>query len=333
MTSFSAQSTYGLIADIGGTNARFALVELVSQTSVVMLAVQKFRCADYPSLTAAVNAYIAPLAVAETQIKTATIAVAGALDGDWFEMTNNPWAFSIKAVERELALECLTVINDYTAIAWAISRFAEADYISVGGGQADSGLHIPVGIVGPGTGLGMGGYIQGQHEFIALQAEGGHATFAPCNEVEIEILHILSKQYSRVSNERLLSGPGLVNIYQALAEIENLPAERRDAAAISSAAIEHDDVLCVRALNQFCATLGSVAGDLALTLGARAGVYIAGGIVPRFVDFFQQSPFRKRFEAKGRFSAYNAAIPTRLITNSQPGLLGAAANQLALHVA
>ncbi len=331
MSLSDGKTVYGLVADIGGTNARFALVELTSDAKITLLSLQKMRCADYPTLAAAVREYYQQADIPAAQVQGATIAVAGPVEGDWFEMTNNPWAFSIQAIKAELGLQRLALINDYAAQAWAVTCMTEQDYVAIGTATVDTetAATASVGVLGPGTGLGIGGFVRQDKTFIALQTEGGHANFAPTNEIEMEILKVLMHKYGRVSNERLLSGQGLVDLYHALAQIESQPATELEAAEISAAAVAGKDMLCVNTLNQFCATLGSVAGDLALLLGAKAGVYIAGGIVPRFVEFFKQSPFRKRFEAKGRFSAYNAAIPTRLIIAEQPGLLGAAAHQRA----
>lgn len=327
MSKFSNKSGYGLVADIGGTNARFALVKLVPQSPIEILAVHKLACADYPSLPVAIRDYYKQVDVKPSAVKQATVAVAGPVDGDWFEMTNNPWAFSIRAVQQELGLARFTAINDFTAVAWAITCVKTGDYVGIGGGKPDSGATI--GIIGPGTGLGMGGLVPCGGSWNTLHSEGGHSNFAPTNDMEIEIFKILLHKYGRVSNERILSGPGLEDVYQAIARIEGHAVEPRNAADITSAAVSGTDPLCVTTLSNFCAVLGSLAGDLALVLGARAGVYVGGGIVPRFIEFLQQSPFRKRFEAKGRFSAYNAAIPTRVLTLDHPGLLGAAAFLLA----
>jgi glucokinase len=316
-----------LVADIGGTNARFALVEFIPQTSIEIMAVHKLACADYPSLPVAIRHYYEQVDVEPSAVRQATVAVAGPVDGDWFEMTNNPWAFSIRAVQQELGFKHFYAINDFTAVAWAITRVGAGDYAPIGGGSPDAGT--PIGIIGPGTGLGMGGLIPCGGGWNTLHSEGGHSNFAPTNDLEVEIFKVLLHKYGRVSNERILSGPGLEDLYQAIAQIEGHTVEHRSAAHITSAAVDSEDPLSVTTLSNFCAVLGSLAGDLALILGARAGVYIGGGIVPRFIEFLKQSPFRKRFEAKGRFYAYNAAIPTRVLTHENPGLLGAAAFLLA----
>ncbi|MBN1378062.1 MAG: glucokinase [Gammaproteobacteria bacterium] len=319
---------YGLVADIGGTNARFALVELDSSEAVELLAQKTLPTADYQSLTDAASDYLQTAGYDQHTVLSGSFAVAGAINGDWFQMTNNPWAFSVQAVRQELGFESLHLLNDFGAIAWSIPTLKENEFIKIGGGESVPG--VPVAVLGPGTGLGVGAYILQDDQFIALQTEGGHASFAPQNDLEVEIMVFLQKKYGRVSWERVLSGPGLENIYSALVHIKNIKDEQLNASQITQVALRENDALCIEVLNQFCASLGSLAGDVALTMGARGGVNIAGGIVPRFVDFFVASPFRERFEKKGRFSAYNAAIVTQLVVAEQPGLLGAAAHQRTL---
>lgn len=316
---------YGLVGDIGGTNARFALIDLENGGPPELLDEHKLLCAQYPSIDSAIEAYITGTNRAElSDIEAASIAVAGTVGGDNFSMTNNHWQFSISAVLQRLGVQRLDLLNDFAAIAWSIPLLTEQQLITVGGGCLMQGH--PVAVIGPGTGLGVGGYVQTAAGISVLETEGGHASFAPGSEREIQVLSYLLNEFSRVSNERLLSGPGLENIYAAIAGIDRLSLPPRSAADITAAALEQQDTFCIEALNHFCAILGSVAGDLALTLGAKGGVYIAGGIVPRLIDFFQQSPFRRRFEAKGRFQSYNANIATRVIIAEHPGLLGAAAH-------
>jgi glucokinase len=327
MTGFTNTSRYGLVADIGGTNVRFALVEVKPQTPIVLLETRLLACVDYPGPVAAIRHYYEMVGIDPAQVDNATIAVAGPIKGDWFEMTNNPWAFLLSAVQQQLGMERFAAINDFTAVAWVVSCLSEDDYVAIGGGAPQSGAAI--GIVGPGTGLGVGGLFRHRGAVIPLESEGGHVAFAPANKLEIEILNILQDKYERVSSERLLSGPGLVELHEALARIEGRTVTAWTAAEITDAAVAGTDAHCVSVLNHFCAILGGFAGDLALTLGAKGGIYIGGGIVPRFAEFLERSPFRECFEAKGRFNAYNAAIPTRVLTLAQPGLLGAAAHLLA----
>jgi glucokinase len=319
---------YGLVADIGGTNARFALVELDNSAPVELLSQQTLPTVDYPNLSDAARFYLQSVNYDKNKVCSGSFAVAGAIDGDWFEMTNNPWAFSVQAVCKELGFEYLHLLNDFGAIAWSIPILKDDEFVRVGGGDSDP--DVPVAVLGPGTGLGVGGYILQDDQFTALQTEGGHTSFAPQNDLEIEILKFLQKIHGRISWERVLSGPGLENLYSALTAINGKKTEQLSASQITRAALEKGDLQCIAVLNQFCACLGTLAGDVALMLGARGGVNIAGGIVPRFVDFFVASPFRERFEMKGRFSDYNAGIATQVVVAGQPGLLGAAAHQRSL---
>lgn len=319
---------FGLVADVGGTNARFALVELDNSVPVRLLAQQSLPTREFPNLIHAAKHYLNKIDVDKDRVGGGSIAVAGAIDGDWFEMTNNPWKFSVNKVCKELGFKRLELLNDFGAIAWSIPILKEDEFVSIGGGGCDP--EAPVAVLGPGTGLGVGGYIFKDGYFIALQTEGGHASFAPQNDLEMEILKILKKKFERVSWERVLSGPGLENLYAALVQINGHVDKHLDAARITEYALQRGDKLCIQVLDQFCASLGTLAGDIALMLGAYGGVNIAGGIVPRFVNFFINSAFRQRFETKGRFSDYNASISTRLVIAEQPGLLGAAAHQRTL---
>ena len=320
---------YGLIGDIGGTNARFALVNLNDNDDIKLLEQKTLACVDYANINDAVSSFLSNANVDVKRIETASIAVAGTVESDWFEMTNNHWQFSIDAVTKKLGFKKISLLNDFAAIAWSLPLLRENEWIALGHGEVDA--HAPVAVIGPGTGLGVGGFVPTSDGLYVLQTEGGHGDFAPTNDREIQILQYLMEKFSRVSNERLLSGPGLENIYAALKHANKISLPERTAAEITHAALEEKDIFCIKILNQFCAILGSVAGDLALMLGAKGGVYIAGGIVPRFVEFLQQSPFRQRFEAKGRFDIYNKKIATRVVMLEQPGLLGAAVHQCAIN--
>ncbi len=323
----SKNKKYGLVADIGGTNARFALVDLDDNQAVELLAQRTLPTIDYPNLSDAAKHYLDTTEFEKANVVSGSFAVAGAIDGDWFEMTNNPWAFSVRAVCKDLGFQQLHLLNDFGAIAWAIPGLTADEFVAIGGGESEPGK--PVAVVGPGTGLGVGGYILEDDQFTALQTEGGHASFAPQNDLEIEVLRNLQTKFTRVSWERVLSGPGLENIYAALLQITAQQGDILTAKQITKGALENGDALCIQALNQFCACLGTMAGDVTLILGALGGMNIAGGIVPRFIDFFIASPFRERFEHKGRFSDYTAGISTHLVVAEQPGLLGAAAHQRA----
>lgn len=307
----------GLIGDIGATNARFALVLPGGKTTPVRV------CAldDYPSLAAALDAYLIEQSPA-ARPTAAVLAIASPVTGDEITLTNHAWTFSIEELRRHLGLRRLNVVNDFAANAAAVPFLGDDDRVQIGPGTPAAGA--PVGIIGPGTGLGVGGLAPASGGGVTIAAEGGHVTMAPATARESAILDLMRRRFDHVSAERLLSGPGLVNLYNALCELAGVPAASFTPDQITSPRTWNDDPRTHEATTIFCAMLGTVAGNLALTLGARGGIYIAGGIVPKLGAIFTQSEFRARFEAKGRMRGYLAAIPTYVIMRPYPGLLGAA---------
>ena len=304
-----------LLADIGGTHARFALE--TAPHCLTELAV--LACKDYRSLAEALHEYLQSMG--QPKIRHAAMAVATPIGSDWVQLTNHSWAFSIEATRQAFGLETLLVLNDFTAQALAVMVVAEEDLVQIGGTAPLP--NSPKAVLGAGTGLGVSGLIPTQNGVVALAGEGGHVSFAPFDEVEIAIWQDAKRQYGHVSAERLLSGSGLSLIYATLAKQVGLSASVLSAAEISAAAVSGSSALCADALDRFCAILGTVAADLALTLGAHGGVYVAGGMVPRFVDYFKQSSFRARFENKGRFGAYLAPIPVYVVCSPDSGIRGA----------
>lgn len=316
-------SPSALIADIGGTNARFALLHGDSLEPVEMI---NLAVDDFPNIDQAITRY---LEMADVSMPARVcIAIACPTHNDIISMTNNGWVFSQSGLKQQLGIEQLSLINDYAAMAHAAPHLSDSEKLKLGSGEPLAGF--PVAVLGPGTGLGVSGLVNYQGHATPVVTEGGHVDFAPTNEQEIEILRFLLKRYEHVSAERLLSGMGLQNIYQALAAIQDRQVDVLTPAQISALAFESADPLALATIDQFCATLGSVAGNIALTYGAQGGVYITGGIVPRMLDQFSNSRFRQRFEAKGRFNKYMQSIPTYAVTAAQPGLLGAAAAALDL---
>jgi glucokinase len=319
-----------LLADIGGTYARFALE--IGPGEFTQMA--SLRCADHADFHAAVRAYLAGLSWQDMggpqQIAHAAIAIANPVEGDRVRMTNYHWQFSIDEMRQRLGLDTLVVVNDFTALAMALPRLAEADVRQVGGGQARRPSVI--GLLGAGTGLGVSGLIPAGEGWIALGTEGGHVNFGPRDEREMDILKFAWKSLDHVSYERLISGPGLELIYRALADRNGVAnAEPLLAPAITQRALESGDKLCLETLEVFCGLLGTAAANLAVTLGSLGGIYIGGGIVPRLGEYFDRSPFRERFEDKGRFREYVSAIPTFVITAEHATFKGASAileNQL-----
>jgi glucokinase len=306
-----------LIADIGGTNARFALATPDGRIDAERI----LRCADYPDLAQAAAAYLRD--IPGPRPRRAAVAVATPVTGDWIQFTNSPWSFSTEAARQALGLERLLILNDFTALARALPLLGPDERRAVGGGAAVA--EAPIGLMGPGTGLGVSGLVWSGSHWLPLQTEGGHVTFSATNEREWAVRRILQRQFGHVSPERLLSGPGLINLYTTLAEVEGWSVDELVPADITERALAGACRHCVEVVEMFCGMLGTAAGDLAMTLGARGGIYIGGGIVPRLGDFFDRSAFRTRFEAKGRFSDYLTAIPTWVITAATPALRGVAA--------
>lgn len=307
-----------LIADIGGTYARFAL----ETTSGEFSHIDSLLCAEHADFHAAVRAYLARLP-GDVHIEHAAIAIANPVEGDLVRMTNYHWQFSIEEMRQRLGLDTLVVVNDFTALAMALPRLSGRELRQVGGGEAR--MPSVIGLLGSGSGLGVSGLIPSGDGWIALGTEGGHTNFAPRDEREIAILRFAWKHFDHVSFERLLSGPGLELMYRALADHAGQPAQELSAPEITQRGLEQTDPLCVDTLEVFCALLGTAAANLAVTLGAFGGIYIGGGIVPRLGSYFDRSPFRRRFEDKGRFSAYVAAIPTFVITAEHATFKGASA--------
>jgi glucokinase len=305
----------GLIADIGATNTRLALVE-----GGAVARARLFATDDFASLAEAIDAYLAAEKPARRPNR-AVLAVAAPVTGNRVTLTNHPWTFSIEALRKRYGLAALRVINDFAANAIAVPHLTEGDRAQIGGGTPVVGA--PIGLIGPGSGLGVSALIpNGGAAFI--QGEGGHVTMAPADAREAAVLDLMRARFDHVSAERCLSGPGLVNLYNALSELAGERAAPLTAAQITDAGIERDYPRAREAKEMFCAMLGTVAGNLALTVGARGGIYIAGGIVPKLGQAFAQSGFRARFEAKGRFQGFMAAIPTYVITHAEPAFLGAA---------
>lgn len=308
-----------LVGDVGGTNARFALARMVNGRPRLEH-FESFPAETHPTFLDGVKAYLDGCPVKPTG---GVIAVAGPVTDGAIDLTNSPWRVSEGELQT-LGLNPIRLINDFEALAWGTPVVPEDELASLGG-PAQGDPHAAIALVGPGTGFGVSALARDAHgREMALPSEGGHACFAPGDEVEDEVLRILRRRYDRVSIERLICGPGLLNLHRALAEIDGRETHIDDPAQITAQALEDPTSPCGATLARFCAMLGAVAGDIALTTGARGGVYIAGGIVPRILPFIQASPFRRRFERKGRFQDYMAAIPTKVILHKHAALLGAA---------
>lgn len=309
-------TTPALVGDIGGTNARFALV---GPGGVTLRSVETLPCARYPGLVEAIQDYLR--LVGAPAPREACLAFACPVHEDWVKMTNNAWAFSRQAVAETLELATFKIINDFTAQALGIPHVDAGDLVPIGEGEAEPRRARLV--MGPGTGLGMAGLVPSKHHWIPLSTEGGHATFAPTDARERELLEYFTARYGRVSLERLLCGQGLLDLYLAHAALSGVTPHYNTPAEVTGAARAGDSV-ARESLLRFLKILGDACGDAALTLGALGGVYLCGGIVPRLLEWLPRSDFRRAFADKGRLSAYNAGIPTWVVTAPWTGLLGAA---------
>jgi len=309
---------YALVGDVGGTNARLALCDVANGE---ISQAKTYSGLDYPSLEAVVRVYLAEHNVS---VEDGSIAIACPKPGDWGARTNHTWAFSIAEMKQNLGFAHLEIINDFTAVSMAIPMLDREHLTQFGGGEPVEGK--PIAVYGAGTGLGVAHLVHVDKRWVSLPGEGGHVDFAPNSEEEAIILEELRAEVGHVSAERVLSGPGLVNLYRAIVNSEGRLPENLQPKDVTERALADSCTDCRRALSLFCVVMGRFGGNLALTLGTFGGVYIAGGIVPRFLDFFKASGFRGGFEDKGRFKAYVQDIPVYLIVHDNPGLLGAGAH-------
>lgn len=314
-----ATGPLALVGDIGGTNARFALTDL-SAGRPLIVSPRTFLCTEFDSAEAAIDRYLG--ALGRGRPRSAVIAVAGPVSRGAASFTNGVWSLSEQILTAHgFSTACL--INDYAALALGAAGLVGEERQEIGPAiAAPTGETIAV--IGAGTGFGVAGLAWDEGRPVAITTEGGHASFAPNDQIEVELLRILRARFGHVSIERMLSGPGLRNIYSALAELDGAPAEAPSPEDITTQALAGEDHLAVETLDRFCAIFGAAAGDIALTLGARGGVFLAGGIAPKILQRLQSGSFRRRFEAKGRFASYLQAIPTRVIVQPHAALLGAA---------
>ena len=310
-----------LLGDVGGTNARFGW-QANADSGIEHVLV--LPCAAHETLEAAIRTYLELKSL--PMPRTGALGIANPITGDVIRMTNHHWSFSISEMQRSLGLQQLNVINDFTALALALPSIATDNLVQVGGTVAEA--YAPKALIGAGTGLGVSGLMptDANDHWVAIAGEGGHVTLAAQTESEYRVIELIRQRYGHVSAERVLSGQGLVDLYLALRQMQKQqPVDVAGAAEITAWALQNKDPLALQSIDMFAGFLGSVTGDLALTLGARGGVYLGGGIVPRWLGWFETSQFRERFEAKGRFNAYLKDIPVWVINAAEsPALLGAA---------
>jgi glucokinase len=309
--SRTVKSECVLLADIGGTNARFSLAR-----DGEIGTIEHLRVADFSSLTDAISTFLARCAGAPA--RAAILGVAGTVENNRSVMTNSRWVTDGSDLQKRFGFKTVHLLNDFEAVAWSLPALRPSDLFPLGKQLPIAGA--PMLVVGPGTGFGAACLFPGVS--FAAVTEAGHATLAASSEREERVIDQLRRRFEHVSVERVLSGSGLANLYQALAVVDAVAVPERDPADITRAALEGICDVSREALDMFCSLLGSVAGDLALTFCARGGVYIAGGIVPRFAGHLAESEFRKQFERKGRFEPYLQKIPTSIVIHPDVSFLG-----------
>ncbi len=306
-----------LVGDIGGTNARFGLID---PATGALHDPQVLACAAFPDLAAAASHYLGQ--VGGPLVREAAMAVASPVLGDLVRFTNSPWVFSTEDTRVRLGLDRLAIVNDFTALALALPHLGPGETRQVGGGTPVP--QAAIALIGAGTGLGVSGLLPGSAGWVPVTGEGGHTAFSPMGEREQSLLRHLSQRFDHVSTERLLQGAGIVLLHETVCALDGRMRRPLSQEDITREAIAGSDPTCVEVLDLFCGILGTASANLAVTLGARGGVYIGGGIVPSLGPAFDRSVFRARFEAKGRYRDYMAAIPTYVITAENPALRGVA---------
>lgn len=303
-----------LLADIGGTHARFSLANERGFGPITTLETE-----DYEDAGAAIQTFLDQNRLAAPP-RTAALACAGPVEQGFVQLTNRDWHVDAAELQSRLGIDEVALVNDFAAVAWAIPALKDGDLFRIGGGTSVAGA--PAAVLGPGTGLGVAGYVPHEGGATVIVGEGGHVTLPATTRLETELFAELHKELDHLSAERVLSGDGLERLYRSLARLTGDRAPERGAAGITDAALARSCGTSQAALDMFCALLGAFAGNVALTFGARGGIYLAGGIVPKIVDYVAASEFRQRFEAKGRFRDYLACIPVWVVLHPEPAFLG-----------
>jgi glucokinase len=303
-----------LLADIGGTNARFALL-----TGGEIGPVEHTKVADHATIADAIAAFLTRHA-ATVSTEAAILGIAGPIENNRVTLTNSGWTIDAADLKKIFDFEAVHLLNDFEALAWSLPALGSSDLVSTGEQRGIIGA--PMLVVGPGTGFGASCFVPRGATSFAIVTEAGHATLPAASEREARVIDHLRQRIGHVSIERALSGHGLENLYEGVAAVDGVRVPSRDAASITKAALDGSCGVSRAALDMFCSLLGAICGNLALTFGARGGVYVAGGIVPRFVDHLAKSEFRKSFESKGRFESYLRDIPTRIIIRPDASFVG-----------
>jgi glucokinase len=313
----SSSATIALVADIGGTNARFAVADL---RTLKLARSVSFRCLEFPSLQAAAAAYLAELA---ERPRLAAFAVAAPVFAGSVQFTNSSWSFGLEQLRTALGLHKQLVLNDFEALAQALPHLEASELHQIGGGMPAEGA--PKVVLGPGTGLGVAGLVRSADGWLPVASEGGHVGFAVEDAREFAILERLRSGRERLSVERVLSGPGLADLYRVLSQLQGRSAPPLQAADVVKRGLAAEDAVAQETLEQFATWLGRFAGDAALVFAARGGVYLGGGIAPRIVELLSAGGFRRALQGKGRMAPYLSPIPVYVILSGEAGLKGAAA--------
>lgn len=303
-----------ILGDVGGTNVRLAVL-----TGEELGPIEHMAVRDYANFADALAAFLMRQ-TDRAAIRNAVFGAAGVVEADRCALTNNPWVVDVAELRARFGLTRVRIVNDFEALAWSLPHLTSDDVVKMGGGMRMA--EAPMVVLGPGTGLGVAVHVPRENGALVLHSEGGHATIPSGSQREDAIVEKLRRQFGHVSTERVLSGPGLENLYSAIASIDARTVPDRSAAAITQAALEGYCATSGFALDTFCAMLGDVAGNLALTFGAQGGIYIAGGIVPHIGGYLARSQFRIRFDAKGRMRRYVETIPVYLILRDDPAFIG-----------
>ena len=312
-----------LVADIGGTNTRYAMVEGIDSNGEFIVKQSRiFLSADYGSFSMSLDTYLETLS--GPRPKHACIAIAGPVTDDIVELTNLKWQFSVSKLKKRYGFSTLLVVNDFAGLAYGVPHIPEMELFQIKPGIHEENTSKV--IVGPGTGLGVAALVpNGKGGYIPVPGEGGHVAIAPGNELELDLFKILRQQQQHISAEELLSGAGLVNLYRNFAKLYQQTPQMYTPAEVTQHALANSDSLCVEAFNTFLGLLGSYVGDLALIYGAKGGVYLGGGILPKIQPHIAESQFLNRFMNKGVMRKFVKDIPIKLITHRSPAFIGAAA--------
>ncbi len=310
-----------LVADIGGTNARFAIADRGADETFKLSEVRRLDAAAFETICDAAAAYLEMIG---ERPRRACFAAAGPVEDDGVDVTNSHWRLDKAEISAALALDDLKIVNDFSALAAGVDQLAASDFIEVKTGEAVPSA--PILVIGPGTGLGQALVVPTRQGRQIIATEGGHISFAPRTDQDVAVMQFLAQDIPYVSNEQLLSGPGLGRMHRALSVLAGRPLPKaRAAAEITGSAADGSDPIAMEAVAMFCGLLGRVVGDAVLSTGARGGVVLGGGILPKIIEVFLKSDFVERFGDKGPMRAYMAKIPVRMISSDEAALLGAAA--------